>query len=102
MSSRLRCSLQGGASELTSDNNNSVNQAAVADGELEQAVSACRALAAEYISDGSSSALDLSAVLSLLAKARYVCHARACPQQIRQAYVLCFLFCPYFARRSLG
>ncbi|CAM9135050.1 unnamed protein product [Scytosiphon promiscuus] len=43
-------------------------QAAVAEGQLEQAVFDCRTLAADYLEDSSASALDLAAVLRLLAK----------------------------------
>eukprot|EP00903_Cladosiphon_okamuranus_P012352 g11581.t1 len=45
-------------------------QAAVAEGELEQAVSDCRSLVAVYLKDDSASTLDLAAVLRLLAKVR--------------------------------
>lgn len=40
----------------------------MAEGELEQAVSDCRSLAADYMKDESASTLDLAAVLRLLAK----------------------------------
>ncbi|CAM9264371.1 unnamed protein product [Ectocarpus sp. 12 AP-2014] len=46
-------------------------QAAVAEGNLEQAVSDCQALAADYIKDPSTSAVDLAAVLRLMAKIRH-------------------------------
>lgn len=61
----------------------------MADGELEQAVSACRDLAADYIADGTASALDLSAVLKLLAKARKSIFVRV-PDAMRPIYVLRF------------
>lgn len=64
---------KAGGYEQTSITKNTVHQAAVADGELEQAVLACRALATDYIEDASASALDLSAVLRLLAKVRSSC-----------------------------
>ncbi|CAB1113909.1 unnamed protein product [Ectocarpus sp. CCAP 1310/34] len=46
-------------------------QAAVAEGNLEQAVSDCQALATDYINDPSTSAVDLAAVLRLMAKIRH-------------------------------
>ncbi|CAM9209213.1 unnamed protein product [Ectocarpus sp. 4 AP-2014] len=46
-------------------------QAAVAEGNLEQAVSDCQALAADYIKNPSTSAVDLAAVLRLMAKIRH-------------------------------
>ncbi|CAM9247576.1 unnamed protein product, partial [Ectocarpus fasciculatus] len=46
-------------------------QAAVAEGNLEQAVSGCQALAADYMKDPSTSAVDLAAVLRLMAKIRH-------------------------------
>ncbi|CAM9842457.1 unnamed protein product [Ectocarpus sp. 12 AP-2014] len=46
-------------------------EAAEAEGNLEQAVSDCQALAADYIKDPSTSAVDLAAVLRLMAKIRH-------------------------------
>lgn len=46
----------------------SPTKAAVAEGELEQAVIGCRILSSEYLSDGAF-AMDHAAVLRLLAKA---------------------------------